>query len=85
MLKELNKLKQKPSIYRHDNSDPDLNPIFFAFGFIFAILGALFAGFRFREQESNATAVWYGVGCGLIVKYLACLPFIMFFTKTGLH
>lgn len=44
-----NKLKQKPSIYRHDVSDPDLNPIFFIFGFIFAILGSLFADFHFTK------------------------------------
>lgn len=84
-LKEMRTLKQQPSIYRHDRSDPDLNPIFFAFGFIFAILGALFAGFQYSHQTSNATATWYGVGCGLIVKYLAALPYIIFFTKHGFH
>lgn len=85
LLKKLNKLKQKPSIYRHDVSDPDLNPIFFIFGFIFAILGSLFAGFRFTKQESNATATWYGVGCGLIAKLFTFMTVMMLSSNHDLH
>lgn len=85
LLNELNKLKQKPSIYRHDVSNPDLNPIFFVFGFIFAILGSLFTGFHFTKQESNATATWYGVGCGLIVKLVTFMTVIMLSGNHGLH
>ena len=85
LLKELNKLKQKPTIYRHDVSDPDLNPIFFVFGFIFAILGSLFASFHFTNQESNATATWYGVGCGLIVKLFTFMTVMMLSGNHGLY
>ena len=85
MLKELSKLKQKPSIYRNDVSDSDLSPIFFVFGFIFAILGSLFAGFHFTKQESNATATWYGVSCGLIVKLFTFMTVIMLAGNHGLY
>lgn len=75
-------LKNSPSIYRVDHSDRDLNPLFFVFGFIFTILGSLYAGFNYHKQESNCTAVWYGVAVGLVIKFVAAQPFIIFSIKS---